>query len=178
MSRHMLAERKEERILCIALIIMFFLLPGSAFGADETSVPSLDTPWCTVNPARSKYVRVDEMPDNRFHIVTALKQANAKKQLSQAAYRKITRQEALEMIRPSDTVTVGVHFYLIRASAFGVSNDYEVNSLIKVFTAQENKAVVAASCSLSHGGSPTNFAIVVETDFEVQDVEVTCLGAS
>jgi hypothetical protein len=111
--------------------------------------------------------------------VKASEQAIAKKQLSATPFKSISRQEAERFLRRGETVSSASHLYLVRASSFNIDTDYNLKRALDVLVYPENKILWVVDESFSQPEArPINFAIVVETDVELQDVDVICLSAA
>ncbi len=168
---------KEFIISLVSFLSVSFLAITIAWSDAPVQPP--EKPWCISNPPTTKYTRVHELAGSKFHIVVASKQAEAKTQLSEVPFKRITREDATEMLRPGETVSPGSNLYLIRATALLVDSEYNVRSLFRVYVSLEDNAVQVLDFGLGGGcGRGTNLAIIVETEFDVQNVEVICASVA
>jgi hypothetical protein len=135
--------------------------------------------WCTINPAQPMQGHSVQIAQNKLYIVLASEQANAAQRLSNDAFVKIDRREASQLVRnPAELPDAG-NYYLVRASAFYVDQNYSVKSRLEAYLFPEEKALQVINTSLSQSGTkPVNLALVVETEFEIQKAEIICLTAS
>jgi len=72
-----------------------------------------------------------QIAKDKLHIVAASKQALAKQRLSTNAFVKIDTQEATQLVGISTELSIGGNYYLVRASAFYVDQNYSIKSGLK-----------------------------------------------
>jgi hypothetical protein len=101
-----------------------------------------------------------------------------KKQLSNASFVKVDRREASQLVRNPAELSDAGNLYLVRASAFDLDQQYIIVSRLAAYLLPEERALSIVNTSLNHPDAiPKNFAIVVETDAEIQKAEIICLTA-
>ena len=164
------------RIVLWCLVCLVW--PMAAF--TEMPGPQEETPWCVLNPAYFRLARSvrTQLENDKVHVVKASKQADAKKELSETPFKAISRQEAEQCLRKGETLSDSSHLYLVRASSLNIDAEYNLWQPLIVLVFPQDNALRVTDESLSRPGrKPINFAIVVETDAEVHDVNVVCLTA-
>lgn len=162
---------RTSAIIGICMIAIF-----SPAGAQA---PTSRAPWCTINPVHPMQGRSVQIAENKIHIVLASRQADAKQRLSNDAFVKIDRPEASQLVRNPADVSAAGSYYLVRASAFYVDQDYNIKSRLEAYLFPEEKALEIVNTSLSQPETvPADLAVVVETSAEIQRVEITCLTAA
>jgi hypothetical protein len=152
-------------------------LPSAAAKSTRSATP--ESPWCTTNPVQAMRGRSIQLPENRLHIVRASKQADAKQQLSDKAFVRIERREVAQFLNSPAQVSSDNIYYLVRASAYGIDENYKISGRLVADLFPMEKALQIFNLSLSRPGDVAkNFAVVVETDTEIQKVEIICLAAA
>jgi hypothetical protein len=164
------------RIPLIVVICMMATVPRVAAQSNSTSTSEL--PWCTKNPAQPMLGHSVQIAENRLHIVLASKQPDAKRRLLKDAFVKLDEGQATQLVTNPAELSAGGNYYLVRASAYYLTENYTSVTRLVAHVFLEQKALEVINTSLSHPDAiPKNFAIVVETDAEIQRAEIICLTA-
>jgi hypothetical protein len=103
---------------------------------------------------------------------------DAKASLLNGAFFKIDSKEAAELVGKPYGVDPRANYYLVRASAFYLDQDYNIKSSLAAYLYPREKTLEVVNSSLSQPGTaPGNLAIVVETNVAIRKAEITCLTA-
>ncbi|HWY61235.1 MAG TPA: hypothetical protein VNW15_04990 [Rhizomicrobium sp.] len=156
------------------LLLPLMLIGGSAYAGKAAEA---DAPWCAVNPSHPRQGQSVKLSDEKLHVVSASEQAAAKARLANKIFVKITEGEATALTgaRPFSDRNI----YLVRASAFYVGEDYSIKSKMAAFVYPDAHLLDIVNDSLSRPGTvPTNLAVVLGTDLDIDRVEVTCHTAA
>jgi hypothetical protein len=162
--------------MIVGIFMMATLLPAAAqSNGASTSRPA----WCTINPAQPMQGHSVQIAENKLQIVLASKQADAKQWLSNDAFIKIDRREAAQLVRNPAQLSAAGNYYLVKASAFYVDQNYSIKSHLEAYLYPEDRTLRIVNTSLSQPGTkPIDLAVVVETDAEIQKAEIICLTAA
>jgi hypothetical protein len=137
--------------------------------------------WCEINPPHPREGAAVEIATTDVHVVRKEQQPRAKELLRSKPFIHLTREEALNLVKnPSLLATKGDgQLYLIRASAFGVDDQFDVGTRLQVYAFLNDRALEVVNSSLSDPGmEPVNFGVVVRVAFEVRELDIACLTAS
>ena len=145
----------------VGVYMMATLAPAAA---QPESASTSRAPWCTINPAQPMQGQWVRIAESKIHIVLASKQADAKNRLSDDAFVKVDSQEVTQLVgNPAELFAPG-NYYLVRASAFYVDQNYNMKSRLEANLYPMEKALQIVNTSLSQPGTtPTDIAIVVES---------------
>lgn len=170
-------NRKEIAVVglrSVLSVISFVLFGGLAYAGDAANT---EGPWCAINPSNPRPGQSAKIPDNKLHVVLMAEQLAAKAQLMNRAFVKITQDEASRLTGLG--VFAARNIYLIRASAFYVDENYAIKSQMAAFFYPDNHALEIVNYSLSQPGTvPTNLAIILDTNLDIAEVDVTCRTAA
>jgi hypothetical protein len=155
-------------------MVSLLLFTGLGYAND---VPRTEALWCAINPSNPKQGQSTKISDDKLRLVLTGEQFAAKAQLINRPFVKITKDEASRLTGVealSDRSS-----YLVRASAFYVDENYFFRGQLAAFFYPEDRVLEIVNHSLSQPGAlPTNLAIVVDTDLDIGQVDVTCLTAT
>jgi len=136
-------------------------------------------PWCVINPTTVRQGRSIQLANNNIHVVVEPEQLRAQQRLAQKNFVGISRDEALRLIANGSVPSVGAHNYLVRASAFYVDQNYAIGSSLTAYFYPDESIAEIVNLSLSQSGAaPTNLAVIITTDAEINGVEVICRTAA
>ncbi len=127
-------------------IVMIAIL--ALAGAQSNGAPASRAPWCTINPAQPMRGHSVQIAENKLHIVQASKQANAQHRLSNDAFVKIDRREATQLARNPAKLSTAGNYYLVRASAYDLDENYTIVSRLVAYVFPEEKALQIVNTSL------------------------------
>jgi hypothetical protein len=165
------------RIIVIVGVCVMAILPPAAAQSNGTSASR--PPWCTINPAQPMQEHSVQIAENKLQVVLASKQEEAKQRLLNDTFVEIDRQEATQLAKNPAALSPAGNYYLVRASAFYVDQNYGLNSRLEAYLYPEEKALQIVNTSLSQPGTrPVDFAVVVDTDTVIQKAEIICLTAA
>jgi hypothetical protein len=135
--------------------------------------------WCSKNPAQTLQGRSVQLSEDRLHVVLASKQSDAKQRLSMDPLVSIDKFEATQLVGNAAALSAGIYYYLVRASADDLDGQYTIASRMSAYVFPERRALQIINAGLSApDASPRNFALVIETDAEIDEAEIICLTAS
>ncbi len=104
-------------------------------------------------------------------------QLAAKAQLMNRTFVKITQDEASRLTGLGSFADRNI--YLVRASAFYVDENYSIKSRMTAFFYPDDHAVEIVNYSLSRPGAvPTNLAIILDTNQDIAQIDITCRTAA
>ena len=167
-------------MLRIGLSIGTSILAILASAAAQASGVPTAAQWCTINPALPTLGKSYQLPKSNIQIVLASKQAYAQSELTNSSFAKMLKRQVLDLVgNANDIPMTAKYYYLVRASAFYVDEDYRIKSNLEASVFPEEEALEVVNTSLSQPGTkPANLAIVVATDTEIERVEIICLTAA
>jgi hypothetical protein len=138
-------------------------------------------PWCEINPPHPRTGPSVEIPTTDVHVVRREQQSRAKNLLQGKPFVHLTRKEASDFVKDPSLLVAegGGEFYLVRASAFYVNDQFDIRSNLRVYAFPNDHALEVVNSSLSQPGTePVNLGVVVRVGFKVREIGVICLTAS
>jgi hypothetical protein len=140
------------RTTLIVGICMMAILP---LALAQSSRSASRAPWCTINPAQLTHGGEVEIAEKKIHIVPASKQPAAQKQLINATFVKVDRREASRLVRNPTELSDAGNFYLVRASAFDLDQQYTIVSRLEAYVLPEERALSIANTKPQSSGAYT-----------------------
>lgn len=157
----------------IAIACLFLAAVGHA-GASAAR-------WCEINPPHPRTGPSVGISATDVHVVRQEQQPRAKKLLQNKPFVLLTQKELSELVKdaPLTAAKGDDRFYLVRASAFYVDDQFNIRSSLRVYAFPNDRALQVVDSSLSQPGTePVNLGIVVKVGFAVREIDITCLTAS